>query len=80
MFERLGKLVLAYIIFTLLFTDVAHLKDPSIELVHQQWEDLGRWGRAVADYVDNKLIPAAGDLDNNKNLADVIIEKVTEDK
>lgn len=25
------------------------------------------------------LIPAAGDLDNNKNLADVIIEKVTED-
>ena len=57
MFRFLCKILFLYLILTFLFSDISSLKEPSAALVRQQYEDVTRTAKRVADYIDGTVIP-----------------------
>ena len=57
MFRFLCKVLFLYLILTFLFSDISSLKEPSAALVRQQYEDVSRTAKKVADYIDGTVIP-----------------------
>jgi hypothetical protein len=84
MFKKIIIVFLLYIIYTLLFTDFTHLREPNVEILKEQAADVKSGYNKFVDYVDDTVIPKVDTFfeENNgdKNLAGTIVESFTVEK
>ena len=83
MFKKIIIVFLLYIIYTLLFTDFTHLRQPNVEILKEQAADVKSGYNKFVDYVDNTVIPKVDTFFEEKgdeNLAGTIVESFTVEK
>ena len=82
MFSKFCKLLFVYFVLTFLFSDISSLKEPSVDLFRQQYEDVSRVKQKFVDYVDNTVIPYVDgkfdEADLEKSLAGNLLNKFNE--
>jgi hypothetical protein len=77
MFKKIIIVFLLYIIYTLLFTEFTHLREPNVEILKEQAADVKSGYNKFVDYVDDTVIPKVDTFFEEKgdeNLAGTIIE------
>ena len=57
MFKKIVIIFLFYIIYTLLFADLTHLRKPNVEILQDQVADVKSGYNKASDYVDSTVIP-----------------------
>ena len=84
MFRTLCKLLFLYLILTFLFSDISSLKEPSAALFKQQYADVTRTVKRVADYIDGTVIPYVDkkfdEADLEKSLVGNLIDDLKEEE
>tara|TARA_B100000809_G_scaffold111568_1_gene110131 strand:- start:2346 stop:2633 length:288 start_codon:yes stop_codon:yes gene_type:complete len=82
MFRFLCKILFLYLILTFLFSDISSLKEPSAALVRQQYEDVTRTAKRVADYIDGTVIPYVDkkfdEVDPEKSLVGNLVDELND--
>ena len=82
MFRTLCKLLFLYLILTFLFSDISSLKEPSAALFRQQYADVTRTAKRVADYIDGTVIPYVDkkfdEADGNKSLVGNLVDELND--
>ena len=80
MFKKIVIIFLFYIIYTLLFADLTHLRKPNVEILQDQVADVKSGYNKASDYVDSTVIPYLEEfstsLDDEKSLASNFIDKL----
>ena len=84
MFSTFCKLLFVYVVLSFLFSDLSSLKDPGKDFFAQQYEDVSRVAKKIADYVDGTVIPYVDskfdEADLEKSLAGNLIDKFNEEE
>ena len=82
MIRTFCKLLFLYLILTFLFSDISSLKEPSAALVRQQYEDVSRTAKRVANYIDGTVIPYVDkkfdEADGNKSLVGNLVDELND--
>ena len=80
MFKKIVIVFLLYIIYTLLFADLTHLRKPNVEILKDQAADVKSGYNKASDYVDSTVIPYLKEfstsLDDEKSLAGNLMDKI----